>query len=357
MEISSHRWIVSLPAQTANTPTGVLRFSYAQRRLGSNRTFLEQAGIQIVDHDYGRMNRYGRVTSRVTSGLVALTANWIGLCVGHGDGWTHWGSVPATNAVSPRLATDGTNIYYSTLLEGVFRATLVDKVFALMPMTGFPLWDANSNTNGFGLWNLAVTPSGQLLISGSPINVTSNNASPPPAPFNNTILVFYYWDEADSNGTRRWSTIRTILTRRAPGISLSRQTAPFGRARDSPRMPIAALTMGTVILHLTSTRWCRRIICRLPTAKRRLVRYSRSSRRHRMKSSLARKPAASCTRQTTARAGRASIRISPTPTARTRLGVSVTPLSTDSTNMAMYCARDSHSVHRIQVCPTGPVLR
>src|SRR4051794_32586984 len=82
------------------------------------------------------------------------------LCARADDTWEYWASVPTVNASAPKLATDGTNIYFSTLLDGVYRATLDDRNFSLMPMTGFPLWDANTNTNGFAAQNIATTPQG-----------------------------------------------------------------------------------------------------------------------------------------------------------------------------------------------------
>ena len=116
--------------------------------------------------------------------------------VSRADGWSFWGRLNLEHQVSGNvaagLATDGTNLFYSTLLEGVWRASLEDRQFTRMPMTGFPAWDANTNTNGFAVWNIAVSAQGSLVISGSPVNVTSNTVSPPPSSFNNTLPVFYY---------------------------------------------------------------------------------------------------------------------------------------------------------------------
>jgi hypothetical protein len=112
------------------------------------------------------------------------------------DGWNYWGDFPSGTGGS-RMATDGTNLFYSTPLEGVFAATLQDRVFSPLPMTGYPSWDANTNTNGYAIWNIHVAPHGTLLISGSPVNVNSNNISPPPSPYNNTLPVFYWWDSTN----------------------------------------------------------------------------------------------------------------------------------------------------------------
>ena len=117
------------------------------------------------------------------------------------DGWNYWGSVYIPNmqfgTQSAQLATDGTNLFYSTLIDGVYRAALADQYFSPMPLTGFPLWDANTNTNGFAVGNLAVAPHGTLLLSGAPVNVNSNTMSPPPSTFTNLLPVFYWWDETN----------------------------------------------------------------------------------------------------------------------------------------------------------------
>ena len=114
------------------------------------------------------------------------------------DSWTYWGQVSGANAIGPRLATDGTNIYYSTLLDGVYRATLADRNFSLLPMTGFPLWDANTNTNGFALTQIASTPQGTIVIAGSQISATATNITfNPPGSSANTLPVFYWWDETN----------------------------------------------------------------------------------------------------------------------------------------------------------------
>src|SRR5690242_8282549 len=92
--------------------------------------------------------------------------------IAHADGWTPWGQVYIPNMIfgtaSAKLATDGTNLFYSTLIDGIWRASLTDHQFSPMPLTGFPMWDATTNTNGFAVWNLAVAPHGTLLMSGSP---------------------------------------------------------------------------------------------------------------------------------------------------------------------------------------------
>ena len=114
------------------------------------------------------------------------------------DSWTYWGQVAGANVNGPKLATDGTNIFYSTLLDGVYRATLADRNFSLMPMTGFPLWNANTNTNGFAVQHLTTTPQGTIVIAGSQISVNSNSVLfNPPGSSTNTLPVFYWWDETN----------------------------------------------------------------------------------------------------------------------------------------------------------------
>ena len=117
------------------------------------------------------------------------------------DRWNYWGQVSIPNmqfgTQSAQLATDGTNLFYSTLIDGVYRAALADQNFSPMPLTGFPIWDANTNTNGFAIGNLAVAPHGTLLLSGSPVNINSNTISPPPSSFTNPLPVFYWWDETN----------------------------------------------------------------------------------------------------------------------------------------------------------------
>jgi hypothetical protein len=125
-------------------------------------------------------------------------ALWLWAAAAHADNWNYWGQVLVTTGAGPKLATDGTNIFYSTILDGVYRATLANRNFSLMPMTGFPLWDANTNTNGFAVANIATTPLGTIVISGSQISVSSNTITfNPPGSSANTLPVFYWWDETN----------------------------------------------------------------------------------------------------------------------------------------------------------------
>jgi hypothetical protein len=132
--------------------------------------------------------------------LLAFSA---GLLQVRADNWSYWGSAYDPAASNPtvlnRLATDGTNMYLSSTLNGVYRADWETRQFSRMPMTGFPLWSAG-NTNGFAIWNLAVTPRGTVLISGNPVTVISNVvASFTPFSITNTAPVFYYWDESNQS--------------------------------------------------------------------------------------------------------------------------------------------------------------
>ena len=115
------------------------------------------------------------------------------------DNWSYWGYAPPNlHGSGSQLATDGTNLYYSTILDGVYRATLADQQFAAMPLTGFPLWDATNNPNGFAVTQIAATPQGTVVISGSQVNVSSNTVTfNPPGSAANLRPVFYWWDETN----------------------------------------------------------------------------------------------------------------------------------------------------------------
>lgn len=133
--------------------------------------------------------------------LVLLASCALATAV-HAQSWNYWGQVniqnPQAGGSGAQLATGGTNIYFSTLLDGVYRASLDDRNFLPMPMTGFPLWDANVNTNGFALQHLVATPQGTVVISGSQISVASNTITfNPPGSSANTVPVFYWWDETN----------------------------------------------------------------------------------------------------------------------------------------------------------------
>ncbi len=116
------------------------------------------------------------------------------------DTWQPWGQVvvaPApTGSAGAQLATDGTCLYYSTYLAGVYRATLVSHFFTPLPLTGFPLWDANTNASGLAVTAIAATPQGDLVIAGSPVGVQNNTIQfNPPGGSANAQPVFYWWDE------------------------------------------------------------------------------------------------------------------------------------------------------------------
>ncbi|MFM2296121.1 MAG: hypothetical protein RLZZ350_2534 [Verrucomicrobiota bacterium] len=118
------------------------------------------------------------------------------------DTWSHWTDVTLVNAqlggAGPKLATDGTNIFYATYMDGVYRAALADGNFSPLPLTGFPLWDANTQTNGLAVSAIAATPQGTFVIAGSPVQfVTNGIVFNPPGGANNTLPVFYWWDETN----------------------------------------------------------------------------------------------------------------------------------------------------------------
>lgn len=127
--------------------------------------------------------------------ILILSATSFGA---HAGGWNYWGNVFINSGNTfpggAQLATDGANLYYSTSVQGVYAAPLDSPSFYSLPMTGFPLWDANTNTNGFAVSDIAVSAQGTLVISGTPINIISNTLGPAAAAFTNTLPVFYWWD-------------------------------------------------------------------------------------------------------------------------------------------------------------------
>lgn len=132
----------------------------------------------------------------------ALSAWLLAGAAARADTWSLWANVnltsPQLGGAGGRLANDGTNIFFSTYLDGVYRATLADKNFSGMPLTGFPLWDANTNTNGFAVSAVAATPQGTVVIAGSQVQVATNSILfNPPGSSTNTLPVFYWWDETN----------------------------------------------------------------------------------------------------------------------------------------------------------------
>ena len=118
------------------------------------------------------------------------------------DSWQLWANVnlsaPQAGGAGGQLATDGTNIYFATYLDGVYCASLADKNFFPLPLTGFPLWAANTNTNGYAVTQIAATPQGTVVIAGSLVQATTNSITfNPPGSFTNTLPVFYWWDETN----------------------------------------------------------------------------------------------------------------------------------------------------------------
>jgi hypothetical protein len=120
----------------------------------------------------------------------------------HADTWQSWATVALANpqfgSSGARMANDGTNIVYCTYVDGVYRAALADGNFSALPLTGFPLWDANTQTNGLAVTAIAATPQGTVVIAGNPVQFSTNGiVFNPPGGANNTLPVFYWFDETN----------------------------------------------------------------------------------------------------------------------------------------------------------------
>lgn len=117
------------------------------------------------------------------------------------DSWNFWSNIPvnfAGGTAGAQLATDGASLVYSTPLDGVFRASLADKIFSALPMTGFPLANFTTLTNGFAISFIAATPQGTIVIAGSPVWVSTNSLQfNPPGGAANPLPVFYWFDETN----------------------------------------------------------------------------------------------------------------------------------------------------------------
>ena len=118
------------------------------------------------------------------------------------DGWNFWGQVinysDNSFPLGGQLATDGANLYYANSLQGVYAASLGDQWFEPLPMTGFPLWEANDSTNNFAISHIAVSPQGIVVISGWPVTLINNTLNgSPSAALTNTLPVFYWWDDGN----------------------------------------------------------------------------------------------------------------------------------------------------------------
>jgi len=114
--------------------------------------------------------------------------------------------------------------------DGVYEAALADRNFYPLPMTGFPLWDANANPDGCAAENLHVAPRGTLLLSGTPVTDDENGFRfCGRARSLNTLPVFYWWDttnqiwQAASGHEQKLSVHRPRLE-----ISATRPTARSG---------------------------------------------------------------------------------------------------------------------------------
>lgn len=130
---------------------------------------------------------------------AVLLATFLSAPTGRADQWSHWGHV-YVNYTEPntpfgfQLACDGTNLFYSTLLNGVYEAALTDGNFSPLSMNGFPAWDVNTNPTGYAVENIMVAPHGTLLVSGAPVTDDENGFNFTVGSVLNTLPVFYWWD-------------------------------------------------------------------------------------------------------------------------------------------------------------------
>jgi len=134
--------------------------------------------------------------------LLSISVAWGVSADAYADGWTYWGTVndpaPVTGAIRAHIATDGTNFYYATLADGIFRADLTNRMFTAMPTNGLVLCSA-ANTNALTIWDLAVTPRGTVLIGAHPTVLSFRNNSTTATAITqqsapNTTPLIYYWD-------------------------------------------------------------------------------------------------------------------------------------------------------------------
>jgi len=130
---------------------------------------------------------------------VVLLAIFLCVPLARADQWNRWGYV-FVNYTEPntpfgfQLASDGTNLFYSTLLNGVYQAALADGIFFPLPMNGFPSWDADTNPTGYAAENIIIAPHGTLLLSGAPVTDDVNDFNFVVGSVLNTLPVFYWWD-------------------------------------------------------------------------------------------------------------------------------------------------------------------
>ncbi len=116
------------------------------------------------------------------------------------DGWAPWPwqgiTYSAGGSAGAQMVNDGTNLYFSTALSGIWTVPIYDgDQFSEMSLNGFPAWDPNVNTNGMAVCSLGLAPQGTLVIGGEVVNVVGNtldygttNAT------SNALPVFYWWD-------------------------------------------------------------------------------------------------------------------------------------------------------------------
>ncbi|HEX7651884.1 MAG TPA: Ig-like domain-containing protein, partial [Verrucomicrobiae bacterium] len=133
---------------------------------------------------------------------VWLGVGWLSASSGRADSWSPWNSLffpgAAYNGAGLQLAANGTYLYAATYFDGIYRASGPGTGFTGLPLTGFPLYDATTNTTGLAVTAIAVTDAGAVVIAGSPVQVTTNQILfNPPGGAQNTLPVFYWWDETN----------------------------------------------------------------------------------------------------------------------------------------------------------------
>jgi hypothetical protein len=130
-----------------------------------------------------------RASSRIYGLVFGLLLAGTRIGCAH-DGWqvwaTLWDGLPL-DGIYVKMALDNGSIYYSTLHEGVLRASMQDRAFDPVSRVGLPLL-LNYNPNSvFDLWFITVTPQHRLVAGFNPARFNGST---------NTTPLIYYYDEA-----------------------------------------------------------------------------------------------------------------------------------------------------------------
>lgn len=110
------------------------------------------------------------------------------------DTWKLWAGFESgfpLDGIYSKLALAGTNIFFSSIHSGVFRASMEERQFRPMPTNGLPELLSASSSSVFDLWHLAVTPQGTLLAGLNPARQNANT---------NVAPLIYRFDET----TQQW---------------------------------------------------------------------------------------------------------------------------------------------------------